>query len=101
MRRYPNGQLLNKPSKKNVKTFLDGIRKTIKASLGLSAAELIDRLNPKIRGWANYHRHAVSKRVFQRVDAAIFRSLWQWCPAKTSRKIPRLAQTEVLWATGT
>jgi RNA-directed DNA polymerase len=52
VRRYPNGQLLNKPSKKNVKTFLDGIRKTIKASLGLSAAELIDRLNPKIRGWA-------------------------------------------------
>jgi RNA-directed DNA polymerase len=86
VRRYPNGQLLNKPSKKNVKTFLDGIRKTIKASLGLSAAELIDRLNPKIRGWANYHRHAVSKRVFQRVDAAIFRSLWQWARRRHPEK---------------
>jgi RNA-directed DNA polymerase len=53
VRKYPNGKLLIKPSKKNVKTFLDGVRKTIKAGLGLSAAELIDRLNPKIRGWAN------------------------------------------------
>jgi RNA-directed DNA polymerase len=86
VRKYPNGQLLNKPSKKNVKTFLDGIRKTIKASLGLSAAELIDRLNPKIRGWANYHRHAVSKRVFQRVDTAIFKSLWQWARRRHPEK---------------
>ncbi|MGA7926694.1 MAG: hypothetical protein WCA20_11905 [Candidatus Sulfotelmatobacter sp.] len=27
VRKYPNGKLLIKPSKKNVKTFLDGIRK--------------------------------------------------------------------------
>jgi RNA-directed DNA polymerase len=31
VRRYPNGKLLIKPSKKNVKTFLAGIRATIKA----------------------------------------------------------------------
>src|SRR5258707_8523885 len=33
VRKYPNGKLLIKPSKKNVKTFLDGIRKTIKTAL--------------------------------------------------------------------
>ncbi len=86
VRRYPNGKLLIKPSKKNVKVFLDGIRKIIKAGLGLSAAELIDWLNPKIRGWANYHRHVVSKRVFQRVDNAIFISLWQWVRRRHQRK---------------
>jgi hypothetical protein len=43
------------PSKKNVKTFLGGIRKTIKAALGMSAADLIHKLNPKIRGWADYN----------------------------------------------
>src|SRR5258707_10354295 len=53
VRRYPNGKLLIKPSKKNVKTFLTGIRATIKAGLGMSAADLIDQLNPKIRGWVN------------------------------------------------
>jgi RNA-directed DNA polymerase len=57
VRKYPNGKLLIKPSKKNVKTFLGGIRKTIKAALGMSAADVIHELNPKIRGWANYHRH--------------------------------------------
>lgn len=71
VRRYPNGKLLIKPSKKNIKTFLDEIRRTIKAALGMSAADLIEELNPKIRGWANYHRHATSKRTFHRVDRAI------------------------------
>ena len=53
VRRYPDGKLLIKPSKKNVKTFLEGIRATIKAGIGMSVADLIDQLNPKIRGWAN------------------------------------------------
>src|SRR6202022_4270027 len=48
VRKYPNGKLLIKPSKKNVKVFLDGIRKIIKGALGMSAAELINWLNPKI-----------------------------------------------------
>src|ERR1700736_4523293 len=78
VRKYPNGKLLIKPSKKNVKTFLGGIRGTIKAALGMSAADLIDWLNPKIRGWSNYHRHVVSARVFSRVDHSIFIRLWQW-----------------------
>src|SRR3984957_7073544 len=68
VRRYPNGKLLIKPSKKNVGTFLDAIRRVIKDAHGVSAADLIDQLNPKIRGWANYHRHVVSKRTFGRVD---------------------------------
>src|SRR6202007_3264744 len=86
VRRYPNGKLLIKPSKKNVKTFLGGIRQAIKAALGMSAADLIDQLNPKIRGWANYHRHAVSKRTFGRVDHAFFSSLWQWARRRHPNK---------------
>ncbi len=78
VRRYPNGKLLIKPSKKNIKTFLDGIRRTIQAALGSTAADLINRLNPKIRGWANYHRHVVSKHTFNRVDNQIFGGLWRW-----------------------
>ena len=44
VRRYPNGKLLIKPSKKNVGTFLDGIRRIIKDAHGVSAADLIDPL---------------------------------------------------------
>ncbi|HEY0722942.1 MAG TPA: group II intron reverse transcriptase/maturase, partial [Pyrinomonadaceae bacterium] len=84
--RYPNGKLLIKPSKKNVKTFLAGIRVAIKAGLGMSAADLIDQLNPKIRGWANYHRHVVSKRTFSHVDHSIFQSLWRWARRRHPKK---------------
>jgi len=89
VRRYPNGKLLIKPSKKNVKTFLDGIRRTIKAAHGVSAADLIDQLNPSIRGWANYHRHVVSKRTFGCVDLMIFSSLWRWARRRHPNKSPR------------
>src|SRR6266849_2164307 len=88
VRRYPNGKLLIKPSKKSVGTFLKGIRETIKAALGKSAADLINELNPKIRGWANYHRHVVSKRTFSRVDHLIFYKLWQWARRRHPKKDP-------------
>src|ERR1700722_704029 len=89
VRKYPNGKLLIKPSKKNIKTFLVGIRKTIRAALGMSAADLIRVLNPKIRGWANYHRHVVSTRTFARVDHHIFSSLWQWARRRHPNKNTR------------
>jgi RNA-directed DNA polymerase len=89
VRRYPNGKLLIKPSKKNVETFLDGIRRIIKGAHGVSAADLIDQLNPKIRGWANYHRHVVSKHTFGHVDRNIFSSLWQWARRRHPNKSPR------------
>jgi RNA-directed DNA polymerase len=89
VRRYPNGKLLIKPSKKNVETFLDGIRRIIKTAHGVSAADLIDQLNPKIRGWANYHRHVVSKHTFGHVDRNIFSSLWQWARRRHPNKSPR------------
>lgn len=89
VRKYPNGKLLIKPSKKNVKTFLGGIRKTIKAALGMSAADVIHELNPKIRGWANYHRHVVSKRTYIRVDHEIFSSLWRWARRRHPNKNTR------------
>ena len=86
VRRYPNGKLLIKPSKKNLKTFLDGIRQTIRNARGMSAADLIDLLNPKIRGWANYHRHVVSSRIFSSVDRFIFYNLWQWARGRHPEK---------------
>jgi RNA-directed DNA polymerase len=89
VRRYPNGKLLIKPSKKSVKTFLNGVRKTIKAALGSTAADLIRELNPKIRGWANYHRHVVSKRIFDRVDHEIFSCLWGWARRRHPNKALR------------
>jgi RNA-directed DNA polymerase len=52
-----------------------------------------------IRGWANYHRHVVSKRTFKRVDHATFSSLWLWGTTKAPEQKPTMAQSEILCAT--
>ena len=36
--------------------------------LHLDPVTLIQILNPKIKGWANYHRHASSKATFQHLE---------------------------------
>jgi RNA-directed DNA polymerase len=77
VRKY-HGKFLTRPSKKNVKAFLTDIRTVIKAHKQATAYGLIATLNPKIRGWANFHRHAAAKQTFAYVDTAIFNALWRW-----------------------
>jgi RNA-directed DNA polymerase len=89
IRKYKAGKrhkLLIKPSKKNVQTFLEKIRATVKANKALTAARLIIKLNPMIRGWTNYHQHVVSKETFSSVDDAIYRVIRQWIERKHPRK---------------
>lgn len=71
-------KLLIKPSKKSVKNLKKKVFKIIKNSGCLSAEVLIHRLNPVLRGWANYHKHIVSKVVFSKIDHDIHRALWRW-----------------------
>lgn len=85
IRKY-NGKLLIKPSPKNVKAFLVKVRNVIKTSGQMSAGQLVIRLNPIIRGWANYHRHIVSKQTFSKVDKAIFKALWRWAKSRHPNK---------------
>jgi RNA-directed DNA polymerase len=80
------GTILVKPSRKNVATFLTKVRGIIKASGQATAGHLIVRLNPVIRGWANYHRHVASKQTLTQVDDAIFRALWQWAKRRHPKK---------------
>lgn len=85
VRKY-NGKLLIKPSRKNVRAFVTKVRQVVKANRTATAWKVIAKLNPMIRGWANYHRHVVSKKVFNCVDSAIFRSLWQWAKRRHPNK---------------
>jgi RNA-directed DNA polymerase len=85
LRKY-NGKLLFTPSQKSVQALLEGIRKVVKANKQATAGNLIAQLNPKIRGWANYHRHVVSKETFAKVDHAIFLTLWQWAKRRHPHK---------------
>lgn len=77
VRKY-KGKLLIKPSKGNIKVFLGKIRTLIKSNATIKTEELIRLLNPKIRGWANYYRHVVSKTTFYYIDSCIFEALMRW-----------------------
>jgi RNA-directed DNA polymerase len=86
VRRYGTKVLL-KPSRKNVRAFLAKIDQVIQQEGGyLTAGQLIQRLNPKIRGWALYHRHASSGHTFARVDDVIFHKLWRWARRRHRHK---------------
>ena len=85
LRKY-NGKTLTKPSKANVATFLEKVRAVIKGNKTLDQAYLIQKLNPMIQGWANYHRHIVAKATFARVDHEIWRTLWQWAVRRHPQK---------------
>jgi RNA-directed DNA polymerase len=84
--RKSKGKLLITPSKKNVQSFLESIRKVVRENKQATAGNLIAQLNPKIRGWANFHRHVVSKETFSKVDHAIFSTLWQWAKRRHPNK---------------
>jgi RNA-directed DNA polymerase len=86
VRKYNDGKLRITPSKDSVKRFMAKVRAIIKANPCASAGHLIEELNPLIRGWTNYHRHVVSKRVFCKIDHDIYQALWRWARRRHRNK---------------
>lgn len=74
IRKY-DGKMLIKPSKKNVKAFLEKVRGLVRANKSASQLNLIGLLNPVIRGWATYHQHVAASQTFGRADFEIWRRL--------------------------
>ena len=56
-------------------------------------SQLIARLNPLIRGWANYYSTVVSKRIYTLADTILFSQLKAWAkhrhPNKSSQWVCR------------
>ncbi len=70
---------LAKPSKEAVKCHLQHIKRVISKNKQMKADELIYKLNPIIRGWANYYCYSSAKETFNYIDYRIWKMLWQWC----------------------
>jgi RNA-directed DNA polymerase len=87
-RKY-DGKLLIKPSKKNVKAFLKNIRETVKGNKTAKQENLIGLLNPKIRGWTNYHKGTVANRTFAKIDSEVWKVIWQWATRRHPNKKPQ------------
>lgn len=100
VRKY-KGTLLIKPSRKNVKAFLEDIREVIRGNKTAKAENLIGLLNPKIRGWANYHQSIVAAETFRSVDHEIWESLWKWAMRRHPNKARRWIKDKYFKTFGT
>lgn len=85
VRKYA-GKLLIKPSQKSIQTLREKVRYLVRTNRQSPAIRLIQQLNPVLRGWAEYHRHVVSKGVFNAADTFIFQTLWQWARRRHPQK---------------
>lgn len=85
IRKY-KGKLLCRPSKENLKAILQSIRTTIRSNATAKTENLIHLLNPKVRGWGNYHSHICAKQAFAKVDSKVFDALWRWAKRRHPNK---------------
>jgi RNA-directed DNA polymerase len=79
IRHYPAPQtsrtgwkLLIKPSKESVKEVREKCKDQWNRSKGGNVQSAMTKLNPIIRGWANYFRTAVAKAIFNKLDSWMF-----------------------------
>lgn len=66
------------PREKSVKRFREQIRSLTRRSTPLRLQDLINTINPVIRGWGNYYRKAHVRRLFNRLDRWIVRRLYSF-----------------------
>ncbi|MCK9220920.1 MAG: group II intron reverse transcriptase/maturase [Bacteroidales bacterium] len=78
IRMYSRGKLLIRPSKESIRSVKGKLKEIVVKHRGSQVAVLIRNLNPVITGWANYHRHACSKRTFYKLDRILWRNIWNW-----------------------
>jgi RNA-directed DNA polymerase len=77
-----------KPSKKSQQRHLAQLKQIIRDYRGSSQAGLIGKLNPIIRGWANYFRTCSAKQVFDRMTKQLFHKLRRWAAFRHPRRWP-------------
>jgi len=77
VRKY-NQKLLIKPSRDKVVSFMERIREYIKSNVSAPADRFLRGLNSRLRGFANFYRHVVSKKTFSEIDQQVYQLLRNW-----------------------
>jgi len=80
------GKLLIKPQKEKVLSFCKKVGKIIKSNKSVKQETIIKKLNPILRGFANYYQRVVSKETFQYISHRVWKYLWDWCKRRHLKK---------------
>lgn len=72
------------------------MRDLIRKHATIPVADLINMMNPKLRGWANYYRHCVAKQTFGYVGHQMFLALWRWSVRRHPTKLAQVDRSQVL-----
>jgi RNA-directed DNA polymerase len=79
-------KILIKPSKKSIKTHSDKIKEVMRQMKAAPQEEVINKLNPIIKGWTNYFRIGVSSDTFMKLDYLMWQKLWAWSKRRHNSK---------------
>ena len=63
-------------TRKSIRRFRDRVRMLTRRSAQRKTAELIQELNPTLRGWAEYYKRAHVRTLFHKLDGWIVRRIW-------------------------
>ncbi len=77
-RKYANGKMIVHPIKEGIISFKSKIKEVFKQCRGSSLTFLINKLNPILRGWANYYKFVNSKDIFGSLDRYISYKSFNW-----------------------
>src|SRR5215813_9318501 len=75
-RTAPAGTLYAYPREKSIRRFRDQVRQLTSRRAPVTTQELLDELNPKLRGWGHYYQRAHVCKLFTQLDAWIVRRIW-------------------------
>ena len=70
------------PNRQNVITFKRKLKILIGKNSNLTAIELLQKLNPILRGWARYFSVSICVKILSEIDNYVYRRLWRWCTQK-------------------
>jgi RNA-directed DNA polymerase len=70
-----SGALYAIPREKSVRRFMDQVRALTSRRVPLKTKELIEELNPVLRGWGHHYKRAHVRKLFHRLDGWIVRRI--------------------------
>jgi RNA-directed DNA polymerase len=77
------------PSKQSLQRHGQALRRVIEQQQNAPQAALISKLNPIIRGWANYFASENASVAFKKMDQLTYQKLWSWAKRRHPNKSRR------------